>query len=168
MPAPASAAPPPSSWEAPWPTCSTSSTKTRRCSITRPSKRPPSSKPPSPNGRQKHAQATLLTAELLLERAANAATTHAAALGADFDAARYTGFPAAFLAGRKGTGEGDQQTAKARAAVQHHRDDLTHRITDAVKLVAAQFPRDEARAAAYFPVGLLQAPEAAAPATKAA
>ena len=56
------------------------------------------------------------------------------------------------------TGQGDQQTAKAHAAASTHRQDLTQRLTDAVKLVAAQFLRDEARATAYFRVGLLQAP----------
>ncbi|MDO7848992.1 hypothetical protein Q5H92_21690 [Hymenobacter sp. M29] len=43
----------------------------------------------------------------------------------------------------------------------HHRQDLTLRLSDAVKLVAAQFSRDEARTTAYFRVGLLQAPAAA-------
>ena len=114
-----------------------------------------------PHGRTEYADASLLTAELLLARAATAATTHATVLGADFDASRYTGFLQAFLAGREGTGQGDAQTAKARAAAATHRSTLTERLTDAVKLVAAHFPRDEARAAAYFRVGLLQAPEAA-------
>jgi len=112
-----------------------------------------------PHGRSEYAQASLLTAELLLSRAANAATTHATVLGADFDATRYTGFLQAFREGREGTGQGDEQTAKARAAAATHRDDLTGRLTDAVKLVAAHYLRDEARAAAYFLVGLLQAPE---------
>ena len=116
-----------------------------------------------PNGRREYSQATLLTADLLLARAEAAAVTHATALGADFDAAQYAGFHAAFKAGRDGTGAGDEQSAKARAAAQTHRSDLTARLSDAVKLVAAQFPRDEARAAAYFRVGLLQAPAAAAP-----
>ena len=42
-----------------------------------------------------------------------------------------------------------------------HRSDLTGRLSEAVKLVAAQFLRDDARCAAYFRVGLLQAPAAA-------
>lgn|GEM_PF-3828036 len=46
----------------------------------------------------------------------------------------------------------------------HLRKDLTLRLSDTVKLVAAQHPRDAARAAAYFRFGLLQAPEAPAPA----
>ena len=110
-----------------------------------------------PNGRQEDAQATLLTAELLLKRAATAAATHATVLGADFEASRYAGFRDAFLAGRHGTGAGDEQTAKARAAAAAHRTDLTLRLTDAVKLVAAQFPRDEARCTAYFRTELLAA-----------
>jgi len=114
-----------------------------------------------PNGRKEYAQATLLTAELLFARAATAATTHAKALGTEFDPALYGGFYTAFKAGRDGTGAGDEQSAKARAEGQSHRQDLTLRLSDAVKLVAAQFPRDEARAAAYFRVGLLQAPAAA-------
>ncbi|WP_210514661.1 hypothetical protein [Hymenobacter terricola] len=111
-----------------------------------------------PNGRQEYGHATLLTADLLFARAAEAATTHANALGAEFDATLYTGFYTAFKNARDGTGAGDEQSAKARAEAQHHRADLTLRLSDAVKLVAAQFPRDEARAAAYFRVGLLQAP----------
>ena len=111
-----------------------------------------------PNGRQEYAQATLLTAELLLERAAKAAAIHAKKLGEEFDASLYAGFRDAFIAGRDGTGTGDEQTAKARAEAQTHRQALTLRLTDAVKLVAAQFPRDAARATAYFRVGLLQAP----------
>lgn len=113
-----------------------------------------------PHGRSEYAQATLLTAELLLSRAATAAATHAKTLGADFDASRYTGFLQAFRAARQATGQGDEQTAKARAAANTHRQDLTLRLTDAVKLVAAHYLRDEARAA-YFQVRLLQAPEAA-------
>jgi hypothetical protein len=42
-------------------------------------------------------------------------------MGADFDAARYTGFLQAFLAARQATGQGDEQTAKARAAATTHR-----------------------------------------------
>ena len=114
-----------------------------------------------PTNRTEYVDATLLTADKLFERAQNAATAHATALGADFDPARYAGFYTAFKAGRDGTGAGDEQSAKARAEAQHHRDDLTLRLTDAVKLVAAQFPRDEARCRAYFLVGLLQAPAAA-------
>ena len=117
-----------------------------------------------PNGRYEYSRATLLTADLLFARAETAAAAHAKALGAEFDAALYTGFYAAFKGGRDGTGAGDEQTAKARAQAQTHRQDLTQRLTDAVKLVAAQFLHDEARAAAYFRVGLLQAP---APAAKA-
>ncbi|GAA4038984.1 hypothetical protein GCM10022409_25810 [Hymenobacter glaciei] len=115
-----------------------------------------------PNSRSEYTNASLLTADLLFQRAQTAATTHAKALGADFDATLYTGFYAAFKAGRDGTGAGDEQSAKARAAAQTHRQELTGRLTDAVKLVAAQFPRDEDRAAAYFRVGLLQAPAAPA------
>lgn len=118
-----------------------------------------------PNDRTEYSKASLLTADLLFSRAQTAATTHAKALGADFDPAPYAAYYAAFKAGRDGTGAGDEQSAKARAEAQHHRDDLTHRLTDAVKLVAAQFLRDEARVTAYFRVGLLQAPApAAAPA----
>lgn len=111
-----------------------------------------------PNGRTEYTQATLLTADLLFARVAKAATTHAKALGAEFDPALYAGFYAAFKAGRDGTGAGDEQSAKARAEAQAHRQDLTLRLTDAVKLVAAQFPRDAVRCAAYFRIGLLQAP----------
>ena len=116
-----------------------------------------------PNGRYEYSRATLLTADVLFQRAQTAATTHAKALGADFDPAPYAAFYAAFKAGRDGTGAGDEQSAKARAHAQSHRQDLTLRLSDAVKLVAAQFPRDEARAAAYFRVGLLQAPAPASP-----
>ena len=91
----------------------------------------------------------------------------AKALGADFDATLYTGFYAAFKAARTGTGAGDEQSAKARAAAETHRADLTARLSDAAKLVAAAFLRDEARCAAYFPVGLLQAPAPAKPAKAA-
>lgn len=120
-----------------------------------------------PNGRKEYGDATLLTADKLLERAATVATTYATKLGADFDASSYTGFYTAFKEARDSTGAGDEQSAKARAAAETHRQSLTARLTDAVKLVAAQFLRDEARAAAYFPVGLLQAP-APAQAGKAA
>lgn len=113
-----------------------------------------------PNGRQEYSHATLLTADLLFARAQAAATTHAKTLGPEFDPALYTGFYTAFKDARDGTGAGDEQSAKARADAQHHRQDLTLRLTDAVKLVAGQFPRDEARASAYFRVGLLQAPAA--------
>jgi hypothetical protein len=65
-----------------------------------------------PNGRSEYTQATLLTAELLLSRAAT--------LGPDFDATRYTAFLAAFVAARSGTGAGDEprrrRTASARPA----------------------------------------------------
>ncbi|RZK47312.1 MAG: hypothetical protein EOO59_18020 [Hymenobacter sp.] len=118
-----------------------------------------------PNGRREYTRATLLTAELLLSRAATAATTHAATLGADFDAPRYAGFLAAFVAARTGTGAGDEQSAKARAEAATHRQDLTQRLTDAVKLVAAHYLRDAARAAAYFRLELLQAPASGAAAT---
>ena len=124
-----------------------------------------------PNGRTEYSKASLLTAELLFVRAETAAVAHANALGADFDPAPYAGFHAAFKAGRDGTGAGDEHSAKARAAAQQHRHDLTLRLTDAVKRVAAEFPRDEARCAAYFRGSLLQAPAAtssAAPATPAA
>lgn len=109
-----------------------------------------------PNGRNEYTRATLETADLLFQRVVNAATTHAAALGADFDAPRYTALYEQFKAGRQGTGEGDEQSAKARAEGVSVRDQLTQRLTDAVKLVAAQFLRDEARCAAYFPFYLLQ------------
>ena len=46
-------------------------------------------------------------------------------------------------------------------ALTAHRSDLIGRLSDAVKLVAAQFLRDDARCAASFRVGLLQAPAAA-------
>ena len=111
-----------------------------------------------PNGRTEYSQATLLTADKLFERARNAAGAYAKTLGADFDPALYTGFYTAFKEARDGTGAGDEQSAKARADAQHHRQDLTSRLSDAVKLVAAQFLRDEARAAAYFRMALLQAP----------
>ena len=111
-----------------------------------------------PNGRKEYAQVSLLTADLLLKRVSTAATTHAKTLGVDFDASLYTGFYATFKEARDGTGAGDEQSAKARAAAETHRADLTARLSDAAKLVAAQFLRDEARCAAYFPVGLLQAP----------
>ena len=120
-----------------------------------------------PNNRTEYVDATLLTADKLFERAQNAATAHAKALGTDFDAAPYAAYYAAFKAGRDGTGAGDEQSAKARAEAQHHRGDLTARLSDAVKLVAAQFPRDEARCATYFRVGLLQAPAPAAPPAQA-
>ena len=115
-----------------------------------------------PNGRYEYSRASLLTADLLFQRAQTAATTHANTLGPEFDPTKYTAFFTAFRAGRDGTGAGDEQSAKARAEAQHHRQDLTLRLTDAVKLVAAAFPRDEARCAAYFRVGLLQAPAPAA------
>ncbi|GAA3959133.1 hypothetical protein [Hymenobacter antarcticus] len=118
-----------------------------------------------PNGRKEYTNATLLTADKLLDRASTAATTYAKTLGTDFDATRYAGFYAAFKAARTDTGAGDEQSAKARAAAETHRSDLTARLTDATKLVAAQFLRDEPRVAAYFPVGLLQAPAAAAKAS---
>lgn len=117
-----------------------------------------------PNGRSEYTNATLLTAELLLARVANATATHAKTLGADFDPALYAGFLKNFLAGRADTGAGDQRSAQSRAEAEHHRQDLTLRLTDAVKLVAAHWLRDEPRAAAYFRVGLLSAP---APAAKA-
>ena len=120
-----------------------------------------------PHGRSEYASASLLTAELLLHRAATAATTHAKTLGTDFDAARYTGFLQAFLAARQATGQGDEQTAKARAAATTHRQDLTLRLTDAVKLVAAHYLRDAARAAAYFRFELLQPKEGASQAPEA-
>ena len=116
-----------------------------------------------PNGRQEYGRATLLTAELLLSRLATAAATHATVLGTDFDATLYAGYLQAFLDGRDGTGQGDEQTAKNRAAAQGHRTALTLRLTDAVKLVDAQWLRDEARAAAYFRTSLLQAPATATP-----
>ncbi len=115
-----------------------------------------------PNGRTEYSRATLLTADLLFSRAQAAAATYAKALGADFEPSAYAGYYAAFKEARDGTGAGDEQSAKARAEAQHHRADLTARLTDATKLVAARFLRDEARCAAYFRVGLLQAPAPAA------
>lgn len=109
-----------------------------------------------PNGRQEYGHTTLLTAEKLLNRLATAAATHAQVLGEEFDANLYAGYLQAFLDGRDATGQGDEQTAKARAATQGHRTALTRRLTDAVKLVAAHFLRDGARATAYFRTGLLQ------------
>lgn len=114
-----------------------------------------------PNGRTEYSNASLLSAELLLNRAQQAAAAHAKVLGADFDPAPYAQFYQDFTAGRAGTGAGDEQNAKARAEAQHHRQDLTQRFTDAVKLVVAQFPRDEVRCAAYFRFELLTAPVAA-------
>jgi len=113
-------------------------------------------------GRTEYSKASLLTADLLFARAEKAALTHAKTLGPEFDPALYTRLYTAFKAGRDDTGAGDEQSAKARAEAQAHRSDLTSRLSDAVKLVAAQFLRDEARCAAYFRVGLLQAPAAAA------
>ena len=49
----------------------------------------------------------------------------------------------------------DQGTSARHAAAQNHHSALTGRLTDAVKLVAAHFLRDEARAAAYFRTHLL-------------
>jgi len=115
-----------------------------------------------PNGRYEYSRATLLTADLLFSRAQAAATAHAAALGPDFKPAPYAAFYTAFQAGRDGAGAGDEQSAKARAEGQQHRADLTGRLTDAAKLVAAQFLRDEPRCAAYFRTELLQAPAPAA------
>ena len=115
-----------------------------------------------PNGREEYGQASLLTADLLFTRLVNASTTHAAALGAEFDATRYATFYATFKAARTATGAGDEQSAKARAEAKNQRTTLTERLTDAVKLVAAQFLRDEARCGAYFRFELLTAGEAAA------
>ena len=67
---------------------------------------------------------------------------------------------------RLGTGADDEQSTKARTEAQYHHADLTGRLTDATKLLAAQFLRSESHCAAYFRVGLLQAPVAAAPAAK--
>lgn len=108
-----------------------------------------------PNGRTEYTNATLETADLLFQRVVGAATTHAAALGTDFDAAQYTALYDQFKTGRQGTGEGDEQTDKARAAGVSARDELTQRLTDAVKLVAAQFLRDTPRCEKYFPFHLL-------------
>ncbi len=117
-----------------------------------------------PNGREEYSRASLLTADLLFNRAAAAAQAHAAVLGAEFDAARYGTLYTAFKAGRGNTGAGDEQSAKARAEAQGQRTALTERLTDAVKLVAAQFLRDPARCAAFFRFELLSAgtPAAAA------
>jgi len=113
-----------------------------------------------PHGRTEYLQATLATAELLLHRATTAAATHAKTLGTDFDAGRYAGFLQAFRAAREATGQGDEQTAKARAAAATHRQDLTLRLTDAVKLVAAYFRPELLQPQA----GASQAPKAASPA----
>ena len=115
-----------------------------------------------PNERYEYSRASLLTADLLFTRAVNAATTHAAALGPEFDGARYAAFYAAFKVARLATGAGDEQTDKARAEAHNQRTTLTERLTDAVKLVAALFLRDEARCGAYFRFELLTAGEAAA------
>ncbi|MBC7448023.1 MAG: hypothetical protein H7330_08180 [Hymenobacteraceae bacterium] len=121
-----------------------------------------------PNGRDEYGQASLLTADLLFNRAQQAATTHAATLGPDFDAAAYTRFYEAFKAGRDGTGAGDEQSAKARAEAKNQRTTLTERLTDAVKRVANEFLRDEARCRAYFRFELLSAPATATAADAAA
>ena len=92
---------------------------------------------------------------MLFARAEKAALTYAKQLGAEFDPALYTGFYQAFREGREDTGPGDEESAKARAESHAHCDDLTSGLSDAVKLVAAQFLRDEARCVAYFRVGLL-------------
>lgn len=110
-----------------------------------------------PNGREEYGRTSLLTADLLFNRAATAAQAHAAALGADFAAAKYVAFYAAFKAGRDNTGAGDEQSAKARAEAQGQRTALTERLTDAVKLVAARFLREPARCAAFFRFELLSA-----------
>ena len=114
-----------------------------------------------PNDREEYSRASLLTADVLFTRVVNAATAHAAVLGADFDAPRYAQLYTAFKAAREGTGAGDEQSAKARAEASTHRTTLTERLTDAVKLVAAQFLRDEPRCRAYFRFELLSAPQAA-------
>ena len=116
-----------------------------------------------PNNREEYGRATLLTADMLFTRLVNASAAHAAALGPDFDAGRYATLYATFKAARATTGAGDEQTAKARAEARNQRITLTERLTDAVKLVAAQFLRDEARCRAYFRFELLQAPAAAEP-----
>ena len=116
-----------------------------------------------PNNREEYSRATLLTADLLFARAQAAATTHAAALGPEFDPALYAQAHVDFEAARTGTGAGDELAAKARAQASTQRDDLTARLTDAVKLVAAQFPRDEARCNSYFRFELLSAGTPAPP-----
>ncbi len=108
-----------------------------------------------PNSRTEYSNATLETADLLFQRAVNAATAHAATLGAEFDATKYTALYTQFKAGRQGTGEGDEQTATARAEGLSAREDLTQRLTDAVKIVAGEFLRDSARCAKFFPFHLL-------------
>lgn len=114
-----------------------------------------------PNNREEYSRASLLTADLLFTRAQEAALAHAAALGADFKAGLYTEFYDEFKAARAGTGAGDEQTDKARAAATNQRDALTQRLTDAVKLVAAQFLRDEARCRSFFRFELLSGGEPA-------
>lgn len=124
-----------------------------------------------PNNREEYSRATLLTADLLFARAEKAALDHAKTLGEDFDASKYSAFYQAFKDARKATGEGDEQTDKANAAASTQRDDLTGRLSDAVKQVAAQFPRDAARCSAYFQFWLLlpgeTAPDTDAPAPTA-
>jgi hypothetical protein len=114
-----------------------------------------------PNGRYEYSRASLLTADLLFTRLVNASTTYATALGTEFDATRYATLYATFQAARTATGAGDEQNAKARAEAQNQRTTLTERLTDAVKLVAAEFLRDEPRCRAYFRFELLSAPETA-------
>ena len=115
-----------------------------------------------PNNREEYSRASLLTADLLFTRLVQASATYAAALGPEFDATRYATFYATFKAARTATGAGDEQSAKARAEAKNQRTTLTERLTDAVKLVAAAFLRDEPRCRAFFRFELLTAGEAAA------
>lgn len=108
-----------------------------------------------PNGRTEYCNASLLTADLLFQRAVNAATAHEAALGPEFDKTRYTALQEQFQTARKEVGKGDEQTADARAQATSARNELTMRLTDAVKKVAAEFLRDTPRCEKYFPVHLL-------------
>ena len=78
--------------------------------------------------------------------------------GGYYYASLHTVYYATFKKARADTGAGDEQSAKNRAAAKTHRQDITQRLCDAVKLVATQFLRDEARMSAYFPTGLLQVP----------
>lgn len=113
-----------------------------------------------PNRREEYSDASLLTADLLtadqlFARAEKVALAHAQVLGEDFDASKYSAFYQAFRDARKNTGEGDEQTAKARATAKNQREDLTERLTDGMKLIAAQFLRDETRCQSYMRLELL-------------
>ncbi|MBC7447202.1 MAG: hypothetical protein H7330_04020 [Hymenobacteraceae bacterium] len=108
-----------------------------------------------PNGRNEYTKATLETADLLFSRAKDAATAHAATLGADFDKTKYLALYEQFKTARQQVGEGDEQAGAARAEGVSARDELTLRLTDAVKLVSVEFLRDAPRCEKFFPVHLL-------------